>query len=156
MLTGFWHGAAWTFILWGLFFAVLLMAEKLLYLKRLESMKILPHIYKILFVAVSFVLFDSASVGAALQNIGAMFGLSGLPLWSFEAGYYLKSYAVILVLGLIGSTPLLKSCLAKAAERPIGEKVLNVLEPIALLALLVLCTGYLVDGSFNPFLYFRF
>ena len=156
MLTGFWHGAAWTFILWGLFFAVLLMAEKLWYLKPLERMKILPHIYKILFVTVSFVLFDSASVGSAIKSIGAMFGLGGLPLVSFEAGYYLRSYAVILILGIIGSTPLLKTCIAKVAEKPVGEKVLNVLEPIALLGLLMLCTGYLVDGSFNPFLYFRF
>ena len=156
MLTGFWHGAAWTFILWGLFFAVLLMAEKLWYLKPLERMKFLPHIYKILFVTVSFVLFDSASVGAAVKSIGAMFGLAGLPLVSFEAGYYLRSYAVILILGIIGSTPLLKMCIAKVAEKPVGEKVLNVLEPIALLGLLMLCTGYLVDGSFNPFLYFRF
>lgn len=156
MLTGFWHGAAWTFILWGLFFAVLLMAEKLLYLKRLERMRILPHIYKLLFVTVSFVLFDSASVGAAIRSIGAMFGLAGLPLVSFEAGYYLRSYGVILLLGIIGSTPLLKTCIAKVADKPVGEKVLNVLEPIALLGLLMLCTGYLVDGSFNPFLYFRF
>ena len=156
MLTGFWHGAAWTFILWGLFFAVLLMAEKLLYLKRLEKMKILPHIYKILFVAVSFVLFDSASVGSALKSIGAMFGLSGLPLVSFEAGYYLRSYFVILLLGIVGSTPLLKNCIARIQAKPAGEKVINILEPAALLLLLMLCTGYLVDGSFNPFLYFRF
>ena len=156
MLTGFWHGAAWTFILWGLFFAVLLMAEKLLYLKKLEKLKILPHIYKILFVAVSFVLFDSSSVGAAARSIGAMFGLGGLPLVSFEAGYYLRSYGVILLLGIIGSTPLLKMCVQKISENPSGEKVLNLLEPIALLGLLMLCTGYLVDGSFNPFLYFRF
>ena len=156
MLTGFWHGAAWTFILWGLFFAVLLMAEKLLYLKHLEKMKVLPHIYKILFVTVSFVLFDSASVGSALKSIGAMFGLSGLPLVSFEVGYYLRSYFVILLLGIIGSTPLLKNCIARIQAKPAGEKVINILEPIALLLLLMLCTGYLVDGSFNPFLYFRF
>ena len=156
MLTGFWHGAAWTFILWGLFFAVLLMAEKLLYLKKLEKMRILPHVYKILFVAVSFVLFDSVSVGAAAKNIGAMFGLGGLPIVSFEAWYSLRSYAVILILGIVGSTPLLKNCIAKLAENRTGAKVINILEPIALLGLLTLCTGYLVDGSFNPFLYFRF
>ena len=156
MLTGFWHGAAWTFIVWGLFFAVLLMAEKLWYLKYLDKSRILAHIYKILFVAVSFTLFDSASLGVAFKNIGALFGLGGLPLVSSEAVYNLRSYAVILIIGIIGSTPLVKSLTSKLSAKPTGEKILNVLEPIALLLLLTVCTGYLVDGSFNPFLYFRF
>ena len=156
MLTGFWHGAAWTFICWGLLFAVLLMAEKLWYLKRLEKLKILPHIYKILFVTVSFVLFDSASLAQAGANIGAMFGFGGLPLVSSEAVYNLRSYAVILIIGMIGSTPLVKTLCEKVSAKPVGEKVLSVAEPVVLALLLAVCTGYLVDGSFNPFLYFRF
>ena len=156
MLTGFWHGAAWTFIAWGLFFAILLMAEKLWYLKRLEKLNILPHIYKFLFVIVSFTLFDSASMSQAVKNIGALFGFGGLPLISSEAVYNLRSYAVLIIIGIIGSTPLIKTLLKKFAEKPSGEKILNIAEPIALLLLLAVCTGYLVDGSFNPFLYFRF
>ncbi len=155
-LTGFWHGADWTFILWGLFFAVLLVAEKTLYLKRLEKSKVLAHVYTLLFVTLSFVLFDSPSVGAAAKNIGAMFGAGGLPPISAEAVYNLRSYAAILIIGAVGSTPLLKNALGKISEKPLGKKLLNICEPIALLALLALCTGYLVDGSFNPFLYFRF
>lgn len=156
MLTGFWHGAAWTFIVWGLFFAVLLMAEKLWYLKYLEKSRILSHIYKILFVAVSFTLFDSASLSLAAANIGALFGFGGLPLISGEAVYELHSYAVILIIGLIGSTPLVRNLLKKVADKPSGERILNIAEPVTLVLLLALCTGYLVDGSFNPFLYFRF
>lgn len=156
MLTGFWHGAAWTFIFWGLFFAVLLMAEKLWYLKALERHKIIAHIYKIFFVLISFVLFDSASMAVAGQNIGAMFGLSGLPLTSVEAVYSLRSYAVILVIGIVGSCPLLKNAVAKLSEKPAGQLLINIAEPLYLAILLAVCTGYLVDGSFNPFLYFRF
>ena len=156
MLTGFWHGADWVFICWGLFFAVLLIAEKLLYLKKLERSRILAHIYKFLFVTVSFVLFDSASLGAAGRTVSQMFGFGGLPLVSTEAVYNLRSYAVILIIGIIGSTPLMKTLIKKAEEKPSGAVVLSIAEPIALLALLALCTGYLVDGSFNPFLYFRF
>ena len=155
-LTGFWHGAAWTFIVWGLFFAVLLVAEKLCYLKYLEKSKFLAHIYKILFVAVSFTLFDSASLSEAFRNIGALFGAGGLPLVSAEAVYNLRSYAVILIIGIIGSTPLIKKLLARFAASPKREKLLNIAEPIALVVLLAVSTGYLVDGSFNPFLYFRF
>ena len=155
-LTGFWHGADWTFIAWGLFFAVLLVAEKLWYLKYLEKGKILPHIYKILFVVVSFTVFDASSLTQGIKTVGALFGLGGLPVISQEAVYYLRSYAVILILGIIGSTPIIKNAALKLAKKPSGEKALNVLEPAAVLALLCLCTGYLVDGSFNPFLYFRF
>ena len=155
-LTGFWHGAAWTFIVWGLFFAVLLMAEKLCYLKYLEKSKIIAHIYKILFVAVSFTLFDSASLSEAFKNIGALFGFGGLPLVSAEAVYNLRSYAVILILGIVGSTPLIKKLLEKFAASPKREKLLNIAEPAALILLLAVSTGYLADGSFNPFLYFRF
>lgn len=155
-LTGFWHGAAWTFILWGLFFATLLVAEKLWYLKYLEKSRVLAHIYKILFVAVSFTLFDAVSVPAGFKNIGALFGLGGLPLVSSEAVYFLRSYVVILIIGIIGSTPLPKLVIQKISEKASGLKALNLAEPIALLMLLTVSTGYLVDGSFNPFLYFRF
>ena len=156
MLTGFWHGADWVFIFWGLFFAVLLVCEKTWYLKKLEKMKVLPHIYKILFVLISFVIFDSSGLLNGFKTVGAMFGLGGLPLISTEAVYQLKSYAVILVLGLLGSTPIVKNAVLKACENKACAAAVNVMEPIAILGLLALCTGYLVDGSFNPFLYFRF
>ena len=155
-LTGFWHGADWTFIVWGLFFAVLLMLEKLWGLKYLEKLRVLPHLYKILFVTVSFVIFDAASLGGALKTIGEMFGLGGLPLVSAEAVYNLRSYAVILALGIIGSTPLIKKVFVKISGNKVGERILSVGEPLAIIALFAVSTGYLVDGSFNPFLYFRF
>lgn len=153
-LTGFWHGADWNFIFWGLFFAVLLVLEKSFYLKKLDRMKIIPHIYKILFVLVSFVIFDSTGLTAGFKTVGDMFGFGGLPLVSAEAVYQLKSFSVLIIIGIIGSTPLIKNLAIKISEK--REKIANTAEPIILLALLALCTSYLVDGSFNPFLYFRF
>ena len=149
MLTGFWHGAAWNFVLWGVFFAVLLVVEKLFLLKQLEKSKIVSHIYVLLLVVISFVIFNATSLAQIGQDIGGMFGAGNIPLVSAETIYYLKSYGFVFVLGLIGSTPLPKQLVSKM-------KVTSYVEPVALLILLVVVTAYLVDGSFNPFLYFRF
>ena len=156
MLTGFWHGASWNFILWGLFFAVFLLIEKLCLLKYLKKAKVWNHIYVLILILFSFVLFASVDLGDLVVNIKGMIGLGGVPFISAETIYYLRSYAVIFILAIIGATPLVKKLVLSVQEKKIGEKVLNVLEPIALAVLLLVMTGYLVDGSFSPFLYFRF
>lgn len=157
-LTGFWHGAAWNFILWGLFFGVLLIIEKLWLLKVLEKEKtgLVRHIYVLLVVLFSFLLFDAADISQAWYNISSMFGAGDLPLVSAESLYYLKSYGVILAAAAIGSTPLISQGIRKLRERSVPEKLLNVAEPVFLVAVMLVITGYIVDGSFNPFLYFRF
>ena len=129
-LTGLWHGAAWNFVLWGLFFAVLL--------------------------AVSFVLFNAADLPAAGQQIAALFGFGDLPAAGVESLYYLRSYAVVLLIALLGATPLPAKAVQRLRETSAGSAILSAAEPVALVLLLALCTAYLVDGSFNPFLYFRF
>ena len=156
MLTGLWHGASWNFVLWGLWFAVLLVAEKLLYKERLEKTHVLKHVYVLLFVTLSFVLFNASSVKEAASQIGAMFGADGLPLVSAESLYYAKSYAVTFLIAAIGATPLCKNVVSKLAESARGAQVLAILQPVWLVLLLAACTAFLVDGSFNPFLYFRF
>lgn len=156
MATGFWHGAEWTFICWGLYFAVLLILEKTLLLKLLNKTHILKHIYVLLFVTISFVLFDSPSVKDAIVSVGAMFGAGDYPVISAEAIYYLKSIAVLLVVSCIGATPLPAKIFNKISGNRIGEKALIVIEPLVLVTLLAVCTAFLIDGSFNPFLYFRF
>ena len=156
MLTGLWHGASWNFVLWGLGFAVLLVAEKLLYKERLEKTHVLKHVYVLLFVTLSFVLFNASSLKEAASQIGAMFGADGLPLVSAESLYYAKSYAVTFLIAVIGATPLCKNVVSKLAESARGAQVLAILQPIWLVLLLAACTAFLVDGSFNPFLYFRF
>ena len=149
MLTGFWHGAAWNFIIWGLYFAVLLVIEKTFLLKHLEHSKVLSHVYVLFAVVISFVIFNATSLPQVLTDIGGLFGKGNLPLVSAEAIYYLRSYAVVFVLAILGATPMPKKLVSK-------WKISQYVEPIILLLLLVVITAYLVDGSFNPFLYFRF
>lgn len=151
MLTGLWHGAAWNFVLWGLFFGIFLMAEKWLPgLKKLPDL--LRHGYVMLAVILSFVLFNADSLSQAAGDIGGMFGFGALPLTSAPAVYYLKSYAVLFLLGILGATPVVKTVATRVEETKIG----GILEPLVLAAMLLICTAYLVDGSFSPFLYFRF
>lgn len=149
MLTGFWHGAAWNFVLWGLFFAVLLMVEKLFLLKYLEKAKVLNHAYVLFSVIISFVIFNGTSMGQIASDIGGMFGMGSVPLVTFETIYYLKSYVLIFALAIVSATPLPKIVVSKI-------KAVQYLEPLAVIVLFVMVTAYLVDGSFNPFLYFRF
>ena len=156
LATGLWHGAAWNFVLWGLLFAVLLTIEKLWLLPRLEKRRVLGHVYVLFFVLLGFVLFDAESLKAAASSIRAMFFAGGLPAISAESLYQLRSNAWLLLLAAVGATPLPQRLAAAFAAKRHGANVLAVLEPVFLLALLAVCTAFLVDGSFNPFLYFRF
>jgi len=156
LLTGFWHGAAWNFIVWGLFFAVLLVVEKLFLLNLLKKTKVLKRVYIALAVLISFVIFNASDMGEAFAYIGGMFGAGSIPIINTEMLYYLKSYAVVLILALVGSTPVVKNFALRLESSTKFGKVMKVLEPVAVAALLVVMTAYLVDGSFNPFLYFRF
>lgn len=158
MLTGFWHGASWNFILWGLLYAVFLVIEKLLIGKALEKSKVWRHVYVMLIVILGFVLFNATDVKEAGQYIAAMFGFGGVPVVSTEFVYYLRSFGLVLLLAVVGSTPLPKLAVEKlaASEKPACKWTLAIAEPVLLVVLLLLSTAYLVDGSFNPFLYFRF
>lgn len=156
LATGLWHGAAWTFVLWGLWFAVLLLLEKLALLPVLEKHRVLGHVYTLFFVTLGFVLFDADSAAQAVSRISAMLGAGGLPLSSTQAVYYLKSYGPLLVLGILCATPLPKMIVAKLRKSKGAATALDVLEPLFVLIPLLLGTAFLVDGSFNPFLYFRF
>ena len=156
MLTGFWHGASWNFIFWGLFFAVCLLVEKTWLLPYLKKAKVWNHIYVLFLVLLSFALFASEDMISLVFQLKGMFGLSEAPLISVQTVYYLRSYSVVFVIAILGSTPLLKNTLLSLQRRTVGEKLVNVAEPLTLVALLLVMTGYLVDGSFSPFLYFRF
>lgn len=155
-LTGFWHGAAWNFIVWGLYFAVLLIVEKLFYLKKLEQSRIFSHIYLLFVVVIGFVIFNAADMKEAIKYIGGMFGVGGVPLVSEEYFYYLRRFGITIFAGVIGATPMAKWAVACVRNHPTGAKIVDLSEPIVLVALLFITTAYLIDGSFNPFLYFRF
>ena len=151
MLTGLWHGAAWNFVLWGLLFGVLLMAEK--WIPALQKLPgVLRHGYVLLIVCLSFVLFNADSLSQALGDMAGMFGLTGVPLVSAESLYYLRSYAPLFLMGFVGATPIVRDTARRIGETKVGA----VLEVGLMFVLLIACTAYLVDGSFSPFLYFRF
>ncbi|MBE6737717.1 MAG: MBOAT family protein [Ruminococcaceae bacterium] len=156
MATGFWHGAEWTFILWGIYFAILLIIEKVFLLKQLKKTHVLSHIYVLIFVLMSFVLFDAATPAEAIYRIGSLFGAGGHPLITAETIYYLRSFAVLLIISAVGSTPLPSKIYKTICKKKTGNSIMTVAEPLILTILLVVCTAFLIDGSFNPFLYFRF
>lgn len=157
-LTGLWHGAEWNFLVWGLLFALLLLVEKSFLLALLKKCNILSHIYVMFFIFISFVIFHGENLSQGISDIGGLFGIGGkeIPLVSTEALYCLRSFGAVLLFSVIGATPVIKTLLERVAERPMGRKILNGLEPLLLAGLLLVMTAYLVDGSFNPFLYFRF
>ncbi len=153
--TGFWHGASWNFIFWGLLYAVLLLFEKyILHPKRRHAVPM--HIYTMLFVVLGFVLFDSTSIADAFMSFKSLFGLAGIPAANTASLYYLKSNLILLIIAALGATPLPKRIYEKIGGTSGGSRVLAVLTPIATVASIAVCTAYLIDGSFNPFVYFRF
>ena len=160
-LTGFWHGAAWNFIIWGLYFFVLLMIEKNGLLKLLEKTpKWISHVYTLFFVNISWVIFSYdklPDLGNALKN---MFGLNGLAFWNTATSYYYYSYGIILLILCVAATPFPKWIVNKIYEKAtggVGSKVLHfVAEPAVILILMLMVTACLASDSFNPFLYFRF
>ena len=155
--TGFWHGADWTFILWGLYFALFLVLEKFFLNKFFAKIpRVFSHIYVVVLILISFVLFSGNGITGAITDIGSMFGAGGIPFWSAETGYYLGGYAFVLAAGLIGATPLVKNTVLKIKENKTGNLILNVIELIFVVVMLLIVTAYFVDGSFSPFLYFRF
>ena len=150
MLTGLWHGASWNFVIWGLLFAALLLVEKSI--PAIQKCPVwLRRCYVLLAVTVSFVIFNAEGLAQAGSDLAGMFGLAGLPLLTRETLYYLRSYAVVFLLGILGATPLVKTLAQRLPQRAAAA-----LQPLVMIGLLLVCTAYLVDGSFNPFLYFRF
>ena len=151
MLTGLWHGAAWNFVLWGLLFGILLMVEK--WVPAIQKLpNVLRHGYVLLIVCLSFVLFNADSLSQALSDMGGMFGFAGVPLVNTESLYYLRSYGLLFLMGIVGATPIVRDTARRIGEKPWGA----VLEVLLMAVLLIVCSAYLVDGSFSPFLYFRF
>ena len=155
-LTGLWHGAAPNFVLWGLMFAVLLVIEKHWLLEHLNKAKVWNHLYVLFIVIISFVIFNASSLREAVQYIGGMFGFGNVAFMSAECAYYLRSYGVLLLVAAIGSTPWIKQAAISFTKTDFGKKIWPVIRIVWLVALLVICTAYLIDSSFNPFLYFRF
>ena len=155
MFTGLWHGASWNFIIWGLYFGVFLILEKKFLGKFLEKTKVIKYIYTLLIVIVSFLIFNSTSVDIIFNELKNMFMLNKIPFIGKETIYYLKNYSTLLIISIIGVTPLIKNLSHKISKSCL-KNIIDILEPFVFMGLLVLCTSFLIDESFNPFLYFRF
>lgn len=156
-LTGFWHGANWNFVIWGLYFGFFLIIERLFLnsiMKKLPA--VAGHIYTLFFVMISFIIFNTNSIPEFIEYVKGMLGFLSIPLSSYETNYYLISYGLTLVIAAFGATPTAAKIIDRIRSRKRYEYILNASEPIVLVSMLLLITGYLVDGSFNPFLYFRF
>ena len=157
LLTGIWHGASWNFIIWGLLFGILLIIEKLWLNKILDKLpNIIKRIYVLFIVMISFIIFNANTMNTAWHNIIGLFGVNKEPFINTYTIYYIKSYLPILIVAIIASTPICKNIIEKLKKKNLINNIINILEPFYIIILLLLVTAYLIDSSYNPFLYFRF
>ena len=153
LLTGFWHGASWNFVLWGVYFGVLLVLEKLFLLRWLKRLPaVLRHIYALVLVTISWTLFAFTEISKGAAWCKAM--LSGV-LFDSSSLYLLLTYGPMLAICALAATPLGKRFYEKLGTR-LGQQALTVVDCGGLACVLVMAAAYLVSGSYNPFLYFRF
>ena len=155
-LTGLWHGASWNFVIWGLYFGVLLIIEKTLLKKVLKLHPHLARVYTFILIVISFVIFHFDDYHELIQFLKGMFGLLSIPLVSQETIYYLRSYGVVLFISLFAISPLGKQLVNSLAQKPRFKRIIDVLEVSYYFVLLFISVSFLVDDTYNPFLYFRF
>ncbi len=154
-LTGFWHGASWNFVLWGLYFAVLLISEKYFLLKFIEKWpSFIRHVYTLVLVIISWVIFYFEDMGELWGYLKGMFGMQGVPFINDNAVYHGLSYLIIFAIAAFGSAPIFKKLIDKTEES--NKKWVFVLSSVLYLLMFIACVAYLVNATYNPFLYFRF
>ena len=144
-LTGFWHGASYNFILWGLYFFILISIEKAVLLKFLEKHKIISHIYSIFFILLGWAIFAVVDLGQLKILLKEMFSISKNNQWM----YYVRNYGITFIIATVLSTPIVKNIYNKVIKS-------DILNTFILMIIFLLCIAYLVDATYNPFLYFRF
>ena len=157
LLTGIWHGANWTFLIWGLLFGIILIIEKIFLNKFMEKLpSFIKRIYVLFIVMILFIIFNAENMSVALTNIKGLFGMNGEVFVNDYTLHYLKSYLPLLIIALFGATPFIKILIDKLRKNKYANNIINILEPILIVIILVVVTSYLIDNSYNPFLYFRF
>lgn len=159
-LTGFWHGAAWNFILWGVFYFVILALEKaflLKWLNRSPATRALGHVWALVLVGIGWMIFDHVNLGEALAVIGGLFGVGTVAAASPVVNYEFWRALPLLLVSVVAATPYPARLLAHLRDKhSIASTAATIAEPILLAVLLLLSTAYMVSGSFSPFLYFNF
>ena len=156
MLTGLWHGASWNFVIWGIYFGIILIIEKYFLNNILNKLpKIIRNIYTLFIVMISFIIFFSDDLNTSINVIKGLFSFNSIDLYNSFILYYIRSYGLIIILGIILSTSLFKNVINKFNNK-IFNYIINILEIIFVLITLIIITSMLIDSSYNPFLYFRF
>ncbi|WP_353654986.1 MBOAT family O-acyltransferase [Clostridium sp. CCUG 7971] len=156
LVTGIWHGASWNFVVWGLYFGLFIMAERLFLQKLLKKLpNFIQHIYLLIIVVFGWVLFSNPDLKSAIEYMKVMIGIGDYPFINGYTTFYISQYAVELVMAIILSTPIIKVIKKKIKGRKIS-KIVNVLKLLVLFSLFVITTIYLVNSTFNPFIYFNF
>ncbi len=158
LATGIWHGASWNFVLWGVYYGVFIIIEKVFLLKKLQKLPaIVQHIYTLLIVAFGWVIFAFDSLGDGLSYIRMMTGFGGIDFVNQEFLYLLLTNIVWIVIMVLGSTELPKKCILKVMEALKNKEwVTTVLQSAFYVVVFIIALAYLVDATYNPFLYFRF
>ena len=152
ILTGLWHGASWNFIVWGLYCGIFILIEKKFLKKYIEKLpKMIQIFYTLFIIMISFIIFSGENIGTSVNNIVGLFNIHNKIIDSFTL-YNLRKYIVIILIGVISSTPIIKYIYKKYRN----NFIFNFIEIFILFGLLMVCTAYLIDSSYNPFLYFRF
>lgn len=158
-ITGFWHGASWTFMAWGFYFGILIVIERLGLLKVLEKLpRLLQHIYLLFLVMIGWVFFRADDFGYSAEYLKTMFGLNGTPLYDYQAMIFSNDYWIVFVIGILSSIPIiawLKEHFVRL-NRDVVVTINSFVSPLIYMGLMVLCVVLLVNSTYNPFIYFRF
>jgi len=150
-LTGLWHGAGWNFVLWGVYYGILLVLEKYILDPLLSKAPgVIRHIYTLFLVNLGWVLFSNTQFGQMTAYLGDMFGAGTGGFADSAFLYYLKSNLILLILSIIACSPVLRKLLNRISRRS------SIAAAVICIVLFLVCTAFLVYGSYNPFLYFRF
>ena len=155
-ITGMWHGASYNFILWGVYYGVLIILEKYIYGKYLERSHILSRIYFFFITVFGFIIFDTEKLSLIPTKIGELFGVGTTAFCDTSSLFYVSSYLFTLIIAVICAVPIGKKIGERLSAGKKSAYAFTCLKYAACFAMLLLATAYLIDGSYNPFLYFRF
>lgn len=157
ILTGIWHGASYNYVLWGVYFGLLLILEKMFLKKWLDRIPaVFSHLYSIFFILMGWLIFSFEALGEGMAYGKVMFGMAEVAFANDMVLYLIRNYGVLLIVCLIGCTPLIKKWAKVCLESKKHQGLVTVAVNVVMILLFVIITAYLVDASYNPFLYFRF
>lgn len=159
LLTGLWHGSAWNFIIWGIYFGILLILEKFILSKFLMKMpNFIKHIYAIFFIIIGWLIFAFDDIDNLVNYGKIMFGFGNVPMINNQAIYYLFNYSITIIICIVLSTPIMRILALKRMDikNKVVKTTIALIIMVCYIGILVISTAYLVDSTYNPFMYFRF